>query len=264
MPKTVVNGRAGVQVLLCAYLRAVSEMRAIAHLFLKDLLLELRQKYAIGGILLYVASTVFLVFYAVGTRVGQSTQLTTGMGPLKKTVSDVPATASVWAAFFWVIVLFAAVNAIAKSFVAEHGNRRLYYFTLASPTAFVLAKMLYSAALMTVLSVLSFAVYGVVMANPVQEVGLFYLALLLGGIGLAFAFTFVSAIAAKADNSATLMAVLGFPVVLPILLTLVRLSKYALHLNMDRGYVSDLLILVCIDVLLAASAVVLFPYLWKE
>ena len=102
------------------------------------------------------------------------------------------------------------------------------------------------------------------MANPVKEAGLFYLALLLGSIGLAFAFTFVSAIAAKADNSATLMAILGFPVVLPILLTLVRISKFALHLNMDRGYVADLLILGSIDVLLAACAVVLFPYLWKE
>lgn len=242
----------------------MSEFRAIAHLFQKDLLLELRQKYAISGILLYVASTVFLVFYAVGSRVGQSTQLTTGMGPLKKTVSDAPATASIWAAFFWVIVLFASVNAIAKSFVAENSNRRLYYYTLASPTAFILSKMLYSAALLSVLSVLSFAVYGIVMANPVKETGLFYLALLLGSIGLAFAFTFVSAIAAKANNSATLMAILGFPVVLPILLTLVRLSKYALHLNMDRGYVSDLVILGAIDALLAATAVILFPYLWKE
>ncbi len=242
----------------------MSELRAIVHLFQKDLLLELRQKYAVSGILLYVASSVFVVFYAVGARVGQSTQLSMGVGPMKKTVTDVPATASVWAALFWIIVLFAAVNAIAKSFVAEHGNRRLYYFTLASPTAFITAKMLYSAALLGVLSVLSFAVYGVVMANPIQETGLFYLALWLGSVGLAFAFTFVSAIAAKADNSATLMAVLGFPVVLPILLCLVRLSKYALHLNMDRGYTSDLLILLCIDVLLAASAVVLFPYLWKE
>jgi len=87
----------------------------------------------------------------------------------------------------------------------------------------LLAKILYNTLLLLVLSLMAFGAYSLVVGSPVKDLSLFVLLLGLGSFGFAIAFTFISSIAAKANNSATLMAILSFPVILPILLTLIRL-----------------------------------------
>lgn len=212
------------------------------HLFKKEIALELRQMYALGGVLLYVVSTAFVVYTAVG--------------------QEVPGV--VWAALFWVIILFASVNAVAKSFVQENSNRQLYYYTLASPSAVILSKILYNTLLLCGIEVLCYGVFSVVMGNPIKMQGLFWGLMGLAGLGFSIAFTFLSAIAAKARQSATLMAILSFPVIIPILMTLLRLSKIALELMHDSAYYQDIVILVSIDVLLIGLVFLLFPYLWRD
>ena len=173
----------------------------------KEFLLEFRQRYAISGIVLYVFSMVFVV-YAASIKVQPQ----------------------VWNILFWLIILFASINAVVKSFVQESGARQLYYYQLADPAMLLLAKIVYNTLLLLVLSLLAFGSYSVVAGNPVKDPSLFVLILVLGSLGFSIAFTFIASIAAKANNSATLMAILSFPVIMPILLTLVRLSAIALRL----------------------------------
>jgi heme exporter protein B len=217
-------------------------VRQTWQLLRKDIQLEWRQRYALGGILLYVVSTVFVVYTTLGQAIG----------------------GAVWAALFWVIILFASVNAIAKSFVQENSERQFYYYFLASPHAIIAAKIAYNTLLLLLVSFLALAVFSVVLGYPVVHNVLFFTTLLLGSIGFAIAFTFISAIASKAQQSATLMAVLSFPVIIPILLTLLRLSKIALNLMTDSAYYRDFLILISIDVILASLVFMLFPLLWRD
>lgn len=212
------------------------------HLLLKEIRLEFRQKYAISGILLYVISTVFVVYITLGQEVG----------------------GAIWAALFWIIVLFASVNAIAKSFVQESPRRQLYYYSLSNPASVILAKMIYNALLLLAISFLAFFVFSVVVGNPIKFPWLFYQTLALGALGFSITFTFISAISAKANQSATLMAVLSFPVIIPMLMTLMRLTKISVGLMTDSAYYKDMLILLCIDVILGALAFILFPYLWRD
>jgi heme exporter protein B len=86
----------------------------------------------------------------------------------------------------------------------------------------------------------------------------------LGSVGFSITFTFVSAISAKADNNATLLAVLSFPLVIPILMTLVKLSANAIGLINDTGVGQDLLILVAIDLILLGLTILLYPFLWRD
>lgn len=225
----------------------------------KDFLLEWRQKYALGGIVLYVCSTVFVTYYTFGQRIGEAPPM------MKAAAQNISSqNASAWIAIFWIIVLFASVNAVAKSFVQENSNRQLYYYTLASPTAVILSKMIYNIVLLALLTLLAYGAFSFIMGNPVKASGLFFTLMFLGSVGLSIAFTFISAIAAKAANSATLMAILGFPVIVPILLTLVRLSRTALEITVDLHYYNDIFILLAIDVVLASIALILFPFLWRE
>ncbi len=210
-------------------------------LFRKEVLMEWRKSYAISGILLYVFSTIFIV-YASFIRV------------------EPP----VWNALFWIIVLFASVNAIVKSFVQENGARQLYYYALVHPVAIILSKILYNLVLLALLSFLCWGALGFIAGNPVRDSGMFVLALFLGSAGFSITFTFVSAISAKADNNATLLAILSFPLVIPIIMTLIKLSAGALRLIQDTSFGNDILILVAIDLLLLALAMVLFPFLWRD
>jgi heme exporter protein B len=60
------------------------------------------------------------------------------------------------------------------------------------------------------------------------------------------------------------MAILSFPVILPVLMTLMRLSAIALRLIQDTSYQRDIINLLAIDVILLTLTFVLFPFIWKD
>ena len=213
----------------------------VQTLIRKEFLVEWRQKYAIGGILLYVVSTVFIVYFSF---------------------SGIDAKA--WNTLFWIIMLFASVNAVTKSFAQENSQRELYYYALASPSAILLAKMIYNMLLLLIISLLTFVAFSILAINPVKDAGQFFLALFLGSVGFSIAFTFISAIAGKAANSSTLMAILSFPAVIPILMTLLKISANALGLMTDTGIWKDIGILLAIDLIMLTLTFILFPFLWRD
>lgn len=218
-------------------------IKRILALLKKDILLEFRQKHTFYGILLYIASTIFVLFLAIEEKPG----------------------ANVWNGLFWVIQLFVCVNAVAKSFLQENRGRMLYFYSIASPVEFIIAKILYNVALMIFMSLLSLFLFSVFLDNPVNNMFRFTGIVILGGAGISIVFTLMSAIAAKAQQNAALIAILGFPVILPQLLLLMRLSKTAFAEIFKEGAVLQLAALIIgLDVLVIAMAVILFPYLWKD
>ncbi len=215
-------------------------LRETWWLLQKEFLLEWRNRFALSGILLYVFSTIFIVYLAF--------------------FNVDPRT---WNALFWIIVLFAAVNAAVKSFAQESSQRQLYYYTLVNPIAVILSKITYNIGLLFVISILTWLGFGFVADNPVKDAAQFILVIFLGSLGFAIAFTFISAISAKANNNATLMAILSFPVIIPVLLTLIKLSANALRILQDTDTDTDIMILVSINMLLLGMALLLYPYLWR-
>lgn len=214
----------------------------IISLFKKDVLLEFRQKHTFYGILLYIASTIFVLYLSI----------------------DKP-DANVWNGLFWVIQLFVCVNAVAKSFLQESRGRMLYFYSIASPVEFIIAKMCYNLLLMILMSLLSLLLFTVFLSNPVDNALWFTGIVVLGGASISIVFTLMSAIAAKAQQNAALIAILGFPIILPQLLLLMRLSKAAFAEVFREGAVMQLAgLIVGLDVLVIAMAVILFPYLWKD
>jgi heme exporter protein B len=219
------------------------------HLFKKEVLLEWRSKYAFNGVLLYVVSTVFVCYI--------SFHLTPGfIGSNGYPI--------VWNVLFWIIMLFASVNAIAKSFMQESKSRLLYYYTIASPQAIILSKTIYNILLMGLLSVLALLVYMLFFTNTVGDPLFYFISVLLGSISFSTIFTMISAIASKAGNNGTLMAILSFPVVIPVILVLIHMSKNAMD-GLDRAAnYGNIGVLCAINVIVIATSLLLFPYLWRD
>ena len=219
------------------------------HLFKKEVLLEWRSKYAFNGVLLYVVSTVFVCYI--------SFHLTPGfIGSNGYPI--------VWNVLFWIIMLFASVNAIAKSFMQESKSRLLYYYTIASPQAIILSKTIYNILLMALLSILALLVYMLFFTNTVGDPLFYFIAVLLGSISFSTIFTMISAIASKAGNNGTLMAILSFPVVIPVILVLIHLSKNAMD-GLDRAAnYGNIGVLCAINVIVIATSLLLFTFLWRD
>lgn len=214
----------------------------IKFLVTKEIRLELKQKYVLNGILLYLVSTIFVTYLAFENVI----------------------TAETWNSLFWIILLFVAVNGISKSFIQESPARHLYYYTIASPQAVVLSKIIYNLFLMAILSLLSFVFFLMLMGNQVVNLPLFLLALVLGSLGLSSVLTMVAAIASRASHNFSLMAILSFPIVLPLLATLMKISKTALSSMEWTGLSGFLVILLTINVAVILLAYLLFPYLWRD
>src|SRR3546814_8176043 len=87
---------------------------------------------------------------------------------------------------------------------------------------------------MLVLSLIALFVYSVIFRNPLGDPFLYLVSVVLGSISFATVFTMISGISAKANNSGTLMAILSFPVIIPLLIVLIKLSKNAMD-GLDRS-----------------------------
>ena len=219
------------------------------NLLKKEILLEWRSIYAFNGVLLYVVSTVFVCYISFHLSPGFSGS------------AGYPI---VWNILFWIIILFASVNAIAKSFIQENKGRLLYYYTIASPQAIILSKTIYNILLMSLLSILALIVYLLFFPNTIGDPLFYFLAVLLGSISFSTVFTMISAIASKAGNNGTLMAILSFPVIIPVILLLIRISKSAMD-GVERSLLyGNIGILFAINVIVIATSLLLFPYLWRD
>lgn len=220
---------------------SIGSFRHILTLFRKDLLLEVRQQYTFYGVLLYIASTIFVLYLSMGEPEG-----------------------TVWKGLFWMMQLFICVNAVAKSFLQEGRGRLLYFYTITGPRDFILSKLLFNALLMLLMSLVSMGLFVLMLGNPMPNPFSFVLISCLGGVSLSLVFTFLAAIAARAQQSAALMAILGFPLVIPQLLLLSKISTIAFEEVLQGGLAGMIALLSGLDIMIVALALILFPFLWKD
>lgn len=166
---------------------------------------------------------------------------------------------------FWMIQLFVCINAVAKSFLQESQGHMIYFQSVTGPVHFIIAKLIYSSAIMLLMTLISLLLFMVFLGNPIVDHWRFVGISFLGAFSISLVFTLMAAIAAKAQQNAAIMAILGFPLIIPQLLLLMKLSKSAFGEVFREGAMLQLsLLLTGLDILVAALAVVLFPFLWKD
>ncbi len=223
-------------------IKAIALSKEILQLLKKDITVELRQKAALNGILLYVISTVF-VAYLIFVRLEEL---------------------STWVALLWIVVLFASTNASINSFRKEAGREFFYYYSIAQPQAIIISKMLFNAILQFVITALTLLIFSVLLGNPVENMSLFYVVLFFGSLGISTVLTLSSAIASKTNNNASLTAILSFPIMLPALLTAIKASMLCgLGFSWEDCQVY-IVTLGLLNIVIVILSFILFPYLWRS
>lgn len=233
--------KSGVYKLSCIF----DHMNTLVALLKKEVMLEWRQKHALAGVILYVLATVFVCY--LGFQRIESVKT--------------------WGVLLWVTGLFTAFNAMQKTFASETAGTHLFLYTLAHPRFIILSKAIYNAVFVAVLNLVSVCFFLLFFGAEVLESVdwmQFLLGLLLGSTGLGLALTFVAGIAFKSDAGVGLVAILGFPVVMPLLITIVRHSTLALEGASVTSNGLNLMVLLVLNVVSFVLSYVLFPYLWRE
>ena len=211
-------------------------------LFILEWKLEWKQKAALGSIFIYLLSTLFVVYLSV------------------KRVVDIPT----WNALFWLVIIFAAANGVNRSFATHTKGKLLYLYSLVSAESFILSRILYNAIIISLLSLGCIVFYTLVLENPIQNPGLFILNAVIGSIGFSSILTLINAIAMHTKNSASMSVILGFPLILPLLMITLRLSKQAIDGLSFASYSKFLLSAGLLDIVILVLAMLLFPYLWRD
>ncbi|HEY0556433.1 MAG TPA: heme exporter protein CcmB [Thermoanaerobaculia bacterium] len=212
--------------------------------FAKEWRCEFRTRYALNTLGLFAFTTLVVV--------------SVSLGPLGVSVSQGTAVLPV---LLWIILLFSAAAGLPRAFVQEEETQTATALRLAAtPSALFCGKLLYGLTLTLALEALITPVFVAMTSLDVKSPGLLAAVLAAGGFGLAAGSTLVAAIIAQARAKGTLFSVLAFPVLLPLLLIAVELSRHAV-----AGDPADvaLLQLLLYDASVTVAGFMLFPVVWN-
>jgi heme exporter protein B len=216
----------------------------VAAVFAKDWRSELRTRYALNTIALFALTTLVVVSLALGP-LGVSGSERRGVLPV----------------LLWIILLFAAAAGLPRAFVHEEETHTATALRLAStPSALFCGKLAHSLTLLLALEALVTPLFLAMMQLPVARPLPLVVALLAGGYGLAAGSTLVAAIVAQARGKGTLFAVLAFPVLMPLLLLAVDLTRGAVTGDPSGAAVQQL---VLYDASVTVAGLMLFPAVWN-
>lgn len=213
----------------------------LLSLIKKEFTLEFRQKASLSGILVYVVATIFISALSFNKIINPA----------------------VWNALFWIIFLFSAINICGKSFSKESGGAALNNYILYKPLTFFTSKLIYNFIFLLSISLITLFFYSWFVGYLIQNFILFTLVLVLACMGFSAILTLMSAIASKAENNNTMMSILSFPVLLPVLVLVLKVSRQAIDGLAWSVSTDFLLILISVNAICIVLSVLLFPYLWR-
>lgn len=220
-------------------------MRGAAAVFAKDLYSELRTRYALNALIMFVVVTLSIILFSTAGE----------------TVSP-----SLSAGILWIIIFFAAMSGLSRSFVSEEERGTSMTLQLwVKPSSVLLGKLAFNALLLYILNTLIIIAYTVTMPSfTVKTLSIFLLTIFLGSFGLASASTFIAAIISKANSKGTLYPVLSFPILLPLLISVIDATRLSVDGASLFDAFGDLKIMVSYAAVVTAVSIVLFDFVWRD
>ena len=214
-------------------------------LFKKDFHSELRTRYAINSLAMFIIVAISVILFSIGNE----------------TITE-----SLTGGLFWVVIFFTAMSGLARAFVSEEERgTTLTLQLIASPTTVFSGKLIFNLILVFCMNLVIALLYSALFEKfVVQNFPLFLLTFILGNIGLAVASTIIAAIIAKAGAKGTLYPVLSFPILLPLILTCVQLTLFSFDGTSFEEAQFELAIVVGYDVIMFTASYMLFDFIWKD
>jgi heme exporter protein B len=224
--------------------RLLAEAMAVAA---KDLRTEFRTRVALNALGLFALTVLAAVSYTVG--------------PYRITAEDRP---FLLAVLLWIVIFFAALAGLDRSFVKEEESHTAPLLRLAaSPTAVWLGKLGFNLILIYLLMAILVPLFCILMGYKIMLVGGFVLILVVGGYALAVITTIVAAIIARAMTRGALFSVLSLPLLLPLLIFLIQGTAGA-SVGTSETVANALRAVLSMGGIMTIVSAMLFPVVWSD
>ncbi len=220
-------------------------LRSVGAVFLKDWHSELRTRYAISALGMFVITTIAIIMFSLGSE---------------------SAPPDVLAGMLWVVIFFAAMSGLSRTFVSEEERGTAMTLQLLSTGSTVFfGKLLFNGVLSLSLNIVTVLLYfAFVNGFVIQTMSIFVVTILLGSVGLASAATIIAAIIARANTKGTLYPVLSFPILLPLLLTVINATRMASEGAYFQEAAGEFQLLISYIVVVITASATIFDYVWKD
>ena len=214
-------------------------------MFLKDLHSELRTRYALNALVMFVVTTISIILFAIGNESASNTLLS---------------------GVLWIIIFFSTMSGLSRTFVSEEERGTVMTLQLISVTSVVyFGKLLFNTVLLVTINAFTVLLYLLLLTNfSIISYDVFIVTLLLGTLGLSSASTIIAAIIAKANTKGTLYPVLSFPILLPLLLTVINATRLSVEGATFSEAFGEFQILLAYLVVVTAASYLLFDFVWKD
>jgi len=214
-------------------------------LFRKDLNSEIRTRYAINALAMFILVTISVILFSIGQE-KISEHLTGGL--------------------LWVVIFFSAMSGLSRAFVSEEERGTvLTLHLIASPDTIFTGKLFFNLILVFAMNIVIAILYSLLFDSfTLKNISLFLISFVLGNIGIAVSSTIIAAIVAKAGTKGTLYTVISFPILLPLILILLELTKFSIDGETLESAFVELGVLICYDVIMSAASYMLFDFIWKD
>lgn len=219
-------------------------LSGITAILVKDIQTELRSRYAINTVLAFVGASLLLVLFSLNAE---------QLAPTPKS------------ALVWIIILFAALSSLSRSFVMETERQTYDLLRLHSPPGAVFAgKLCYNFLFTLSVNLTTFLLYIFLLGMSIADSTAFFLVLVLGTAGLSGVSTMLGAIVSQADRKGAIFSVLSIPLLFPLILILVRTTRAALIEGFTENYLNDFWALFGYAGVTITAGIMLFDYIWEE
>ncbi len=214
-------------------------------IFIKDWQSELRTRYAINALAMFILVTISVILFSIGNE-NPDEFLIGGM--------------------FWVVIFFSAMSGLSRSFVSEEERGTSATLMLIAKASTVFGgKLLFNIVLVFLMNFVIPILFAMLFETfVVRNLPLFTFSIILGNIGIAVSSTLIASIISKANTKGTLYPVLSFPILLPLILILIELTKYSIEgVSIGESWV-EFAILIIYDIVMTISSFLLFDFIWKD
>ncbi len=216
----------------------------ILAILYKDFKIEINQSHLFFSVGLYVISSTYIIYIS---------HQPTGINNPEH-----------WISIFWVIILFSSISSVSKSFFQESEKRNYYYYYILNSDELIFSKLIYNFIFILLVCLLTFIIFTFLIGNVINSLSFFLTLLFLGSLSISNCLTLISAVGHQIKNNSILISVLSFPVIIPILLLLIKLSKIS---TAEFSWIiiqDDIYLLILLNIILIALTKFLFNFLWRN
>ncbi|TRZ64313.1 ABC transporter permease [bacterium] len=210
----------------------------------KDLKSEMRNRYVVNSLLMFIIVTISIIRFAIG---------------------DEKVEPEILSGLLWIVIFFSASSGLSRVFIKEEEKETTYALKLSvDPISVLLGKLLFNGVLTFSLNIVIISLFILITGFVITSIPAFIIIVVLGNLGIIASSTIIAAIIAKANTKGTLYPVLAFPVLMPLLITVINSTKLASTGSPIQDFLPDMQILLSYAIVVITASLLLFKFIWED